>query len=836
MNHYQPSSFCGNCGTVLDPNAKFCPSCGEQMTESVATPTAQKTSNASDVYQGHSIQPGAVQQDIAQKADSSEVEQHDGFNQDQMYNPAPSQNNQTKKTNVGLVAFIALAVIVLVLFIIAKISVFIILGALVCLALGLWVQQKLMNRGVAIGTVIWFLSALVCFLLFGVFSSSAVVPDVPSETVNTEIAPSAEDIEVAFGLYMILIPGGTVQQTQTLEIKKMDDLPPALSEFDPVCPAFDVSLGDLTQFDKPLIIEIPYDSEMLQEMEPTEGFIAVYYDEATGMWNDVPYEVDEANAVVRLVMYHLTTVQCYYSFWEGGAVYDNGTVKVVYKFSDSLNSKYIAYEKAVGQSETLKALPQFVLDLADRATTILNTYKNAGLSIPTQPRIYVTDGTSAYNSITGNILVSLNVATLNDPVGLMKRNLAHELFHISQQLEMGVLDYEATSMKNSSFWMEASADYMGNTGTWQLAGQEAVNNYDYYSLDFFKKSLYTMNGIHEYDAGNFVYFVQELFQATPKQMIDIGESYASFPDAFDAVYGSVYKLEEYYRHFLEYSISDGISHFQQSTNATLEKVIGNKVNLEFKLDDDGNSVFEQLEGSDSLSFSGAYTAGFCVFTVNCDTTLTITPNSNIILYIFDRTRQDKGFDLRVDAGSGVPTEIEFGKDSYILAAQVSERAGSINITYKAQPTMADVAGQWDIKVLTATDVEASEDLWVAMQEGFGYGKSGYLEQTNVELTAVLQDMHLLITPTDTENQYALGFNVASAELENYQFDNVTLVGNTITGDTKFGDLWASISLTVNGDQITGILRSQLRYTHNESVYIGTEIFELQATHRIPPEQ
>ena len=195
-----------------------------------------------------------------------------------------------------------------------------------------------------------------------------------------QLDPSSETTVLKYGDYSVSIPAGTVQQSETLSITPVKGLAPALAEFEPVCPPLDVKLGSLTKFTQPLGIEIPYDKSKLKGMAPGEAFVAVYYDESAGVWKDVPYEVDEARSVVRLVMYHLSTVQLYYSLYElGGSVYDNGRVTVIYDIdvNGDLSKKYRAYEQAVGRSGDASGAPQFVIDLADNADLILQAYYQA---------------------------------------------------------------------------------------------------------------------------------------------------------------------------------------------------------------------------------------------------------------------------------------------------------------------------------------------------------------------------------------------------------------------------------------------------------------------------
>lgn len=656
---------------------------------------------------------------------------------------------------------------------------------------------------------------LVVFLLLG--SSSPT-------TRQYQLSPSNETTVLKYGDYSVNIPGGTVQQPEMLRIAPVKGLAQALAEFEPVCPPFDVKLGSLTQFTEPIGIEIPYDKARIRDLEPGGAFVAVYYDESGGTWKDVPYEVDETKGVVRLLMYHLSTVQLYYSTYEQGMVYDNGTVSVIYKYdaSGELRQKYQAYEQAVGRYGNDSGAPQFVIDLADNAAVILQAYAGAGLKVPQKPKIYVTASGNAYNSITGNVSVSLDIITQADPEQLMLRNLAHELFHGAQRETMGSADYELTRAKNSSFWMEATADFMANTGFWKLAGLKAVNKYEYYATDFFEKSLYTMDGSHEYDAASFVKFVQNDRKVTPKQMVTMAGSFSSFPQSFDSVYGS---LDDSYLNFMEFSLFDNASMLKAKSNGLMEKWITRMQALQFPQDPAGTCQPPALEGSGSLAFSGEYTAGFFRFSTNCDTTLTVTPDSDLILYRLNRNRSERGYDLRVEAFAGAATQIDFGKDEFVLAAQVSPLAGALNFNYKAEPASVDLSGRWDITKFVTVDIEGSDEFFALMQKQYGVDKPGLIASANQELGQATS--FLVLTQTGDGPVYKIEIGSSKAE-GTLVFKNVPFVNNRLKATSSYNNLQAELNLVVNGNKITGSLRTEVRVMVGDQSASAMQVNEITA--------
>ena len=442
--------------------------------------------------------------------------------------------------------------------------------------------------------------------------------------------------------------------------------------------------------------------------------------------------------------------------------------------------------------------------------------------MPLKRKIYVTDSTNKYNSITGNVSVELDIATQAEPEKLMLRNLAHELFHGVQLGTMGAVDYELSRAKNSSFWLEASADYMANTGVWELLGKPPLKKYNLYATDFFEKSLYTMGSDHEYDAANFVDFIQSRQHASPQELIKLSASYSSFPEGFSSIYGS---LEDSYRDFMEYSLFDNASNLQARKNQELEKWLTNGKDLHFPQDSNGVGSGPALVGTGLLPFDGEYSTGFYRFTTDCDTTLTITPNSNLILYRLNRLRSDRGFDLRVKASAGAETQINFGKDEFVLAAQVSPLPGLLAFKYKAEPTSVDLSGRWQMTKFTAVDFDGSDAFWVLVQQQYGMDKPGLIEATNSSVG--IDSIFMVLTKTGDEPLYRIEIGSTSADGTSV-FENVQLVNNHLLGTSSVDGMHADIDLVVNGDEVSGTLHSDVRLTLGQTVETATQVTDMAA--------
>ncbi len=552
-----------------------------------------------------------------------------------------------------------------------------------------------MKKGVfiaiGIGVIILLLGGIVFFQSSEgkKATSGEITMKKASETV---ISLASNTVSVDYENSRIIIPGNTVQKEEKLVISKVSGTPKAMEGLTELCAPFDVKLGGIKEFKNPILIEIPYDQGKLGGLSPEDAFVAVYYNESVEKWIDVPYKTDVSRRVVQLQMYHLTTVQCYYSYWEGARVYDNGSALVIFDLGEEARKAYAKYEQDTGKTAVDPTRPQMVVDAADNAKRIIKAYRDAGLTITGKPKIYFSKKNN-YNSASGNVALDITVTFSDDnPEKMIARNLAHELFHKAQQDTLGSYAYNKTIYTNTSFWMEATADYMGNKGVWLLLGEAPVNKFEIYGMDFFEKELYALDGSHEYAAADFVDFVLTKQNVSPLQLVKLAEessvlSGLNFENRFNAVFknASYSGLSSYYGGFVEYALFDNKSRYMQSSNGRMEGAFARLTELKFEPNTAGTATKQVLEGKEEIRIPDDYTAGFYRFTTDMDTTLEITCEAPLVMYSANRIRTDRGFTRCVAASVGVPAKISFSKDEFVVLVATGGTQKSFDIKYKAMP-------------------------------------------------------------------------------------------------------------------------------------------------------
>lgn len=308
--------FCSNCGKELRESDKFCPECGS----TVSLPK-KHTHDHKDIRYVSSSQGNST-------PNSRETNKQSFINQTQPNRKASALNGQApqgKAKTLRLLGFILLMTITVGLFAITGASIIGWISGIVILATYWLLDRRLKSKGCLLAILLWVATALLLFtvLVFTTPDSKSHLKKKSNNQVKvkltkvfeTAINPSFDVTTVNYENYKIIIPAGTVEKNENLIISKVEGAPELMKGLDGLCPPFDVKLGELREFKKPIIIEIPYDKSKLGGLSPEDAFIAVYYGENTGMWKDVPYQVDTNNSLLRLQMYHLTTVGAYYSRW-----------------------------------------------------------------------------------------------------------------------------------------------------------------------------------------------------------------------------------------------------------------------------------------------------------------------------------------------------------------------------------------------------------------------------------------------------------------------------------------------------------------------------------------
>ncbi len=109
---------------------------------------------------------------------------------------------------------------------------------------------------------------------------------------------SAHGVSIQFGEYALT-------GDETLKIRQLPDKQD--KENGVKVTAYDIELGGQSEFDDVITIAIPYDAKYAEAGAESECVGAKYYNQATGEWEGVYYEVDAENRQVLIYTTHLST-------------------------------------------------------------------------------------------------------------------------------------------------------------------------------------------------------------------------------------------------------------------------------------------------------------------------------------------------------------------------------------------------------------------------------------------------------------------------------------------------------------------------------------------------
>lgn len=660
-----------------------------------------------------------------------------------------------------------------------------------------------------------------------------------------KLAPSVESQTVSYKNVKIIIPGGMLNKDETLVISTVKNVPEPLKGLIPLSDVYDIKLGDLEKFDQPIIVEYAYDEKYFyKEFSIGEQFLPLYYNENTKLWEDLPFEVDENRKVLQLQMYHLSTIRPYYSYYEGAYVYATNHFYImfdpkdpVYRLSSMKYQKYVLSKDVSRLNEELPGkLSYYIEDIGKIADEAYEGYKTMGFTMPSSKfKIYLAEK-CLYNSITGNITIDQRAGSENKPEEKLKTYIGHELFHGAQNYTIGNWKYSNTNGNSMSFWMEATAEYMGDIGLWTKLGKSRTDEMQRLDENYFSQSFTTFNGTHEYQSSQFVKYLQTKYP-------DIG-----MLDYIKAVRGidnfEVY-LNEFLRNAKKTTFMDEFTEFAvdmlfnpssecdiSSNKVILEKIVKKQFDVKFELNSKGIPRKSEVELKIPVKIEKPYTA--VLYAVKFDAPANVAVPSassdsliNISAATIMPTATGRGMKQIVKPFTGgTEREISVSKDEILIIIATGSRSGENNLVIKAQcqaelkaeGVNSGLVGLWDVSTLQMTDIKANDVYWKDYSDAtLGKGKNDEIKAWNDTLSrstyyifivesddatgsyilkmgtskAIGRSEGILPIPIVIEGDHikAEGFNMRSSAKEYLEFD-LKLENGKLTG---------TYSSTVNAD-------------------------------------
>jgi len=343
----------------------------------------------------------------------------------------------------------------------------------------------------------------------------------------------------------VIIPGGTIENQQTVTISPAPDLPAhPFKGFTPLA-SYDISMGSTRQFSKPLTIEIAYDpSKLSSNTAPDKALSVSWWDADQKIWVSAPFAVDTTRNVVMIPTTHLTV----WDVWakaKGWDVKETEHFNIYYdpKAAIAMTSK--TSKRGGVKTENTQAFVAEVAAVLDNAYKVYGpggakfdmslTYLNSraggaavgvaaggilgwmaggagvvegaskggtlggkigavvgAVVVSQKTNVFLDQATSEahWDRLTGNISVPLNF----DNYDQLRHELRHELFHAVQNGYFPI-----SGMYLRKWWVEATADYAPVD-----VGLDKPDVLSKITPDFFQKPLITQDEKHEYRVARFL--------------------------------------------------------------------------------------------------------------------------------------------------------------------------------------------------------------------------------------------------------------------------------------------------------------------------------------------
>lgn len=313
----------------------------------------------------------------------------------------------------------------------------------------------------------------IIFISFsGCQKDNPVNPSDGKTLIDTTINASSNDIIVTLpGKLFIKIPQGTVKESTNLTILEVPlSKHPSTNELR-VLKAFNIKLGTISTFSKPLIIRLYYNTSELPTEAKKANFTAAWFNEPISRWNLYKNVTnDSLNNFVSFETSHLTDVCLSEYLTTGGYTdkFENAYFTIYYmKTGNNAVMNNTDYNNNTQQPWHIKTgseanTPYYIQDLAHWLFEAYNAYKDTYKFTLSKDRIFVyvrqlSGADGEFGSITGAVYINSRlVIQAEDQSYTIPEQLqsvaAHELLHYVQ-------DYYYVMNKGNSglWWLEATA-------------------------------------------------------------------------------------------------------------------------------------------------------------------------------------------------------------------------------------------------------------------------------------------------------------------------------------------------------------------------------------------
>jgi hypothetical protein len=334
-------------------------------------------------------------------------------------------------------------------------------------------------------------------------ATASANPAVVVPLMNEVLSPSTTAQQISWNDQVtVSIPGGLLTKSEPMTISRVDNAPPSNFEgFAPLA-TYDISMGNLKEFEKKLTIEIAYDPAKLPgALPPEDSICAEWWDPGQNTWWRTPCMVDSKRHRVVISTDHL-------SRWR---------IEMVLRGDQEWPSQHFIVVWNPGEYPVIGKAQQYPKEFAKKVSGYLEaawqTYFTEryavapGSTDETWPtdwpnnieigKTWVVIDQGMAESETGSISGDITLKSSYNNEDQLKQDTAHELFHSTHLRKVRMPTYI-----QSQWWADAAADYAATRIAWHnLPGMPLISG------DYFRSSLMTVDYVHEYETARFIEFL-----------------------------------------------------------------------------------------------------------------------------------------------------------------------------------------------------------------------------------------------------------------------------------------------------------------------------------------
>lgn len=334
-------------------------------------------------------------------------------------------------------------------------------------------------------------------------TETKIIKEILKDEVITDFS---KDNTISYGSEIsVMIPSETINTSEKMSISSLKEYSKPPEFMGETLAFYDVSIGNINNFNKDIAIELPYDPNDIPDgWSAQEALSGLHWNKDNYQWENIPISVDVDKNKATIYTKNLSPV--------GLTIQKKGIDKVENdKFRVVFNHDNLTYSKEwAGQKEMAETVLSNLTESYDKYVTN-NGFKEPNLitkSWVAGGRIVVLLGNyyeSSYSPLTGYMYIS-NIHAMSTAKTDLKHEVSHEFFHAIQNQYFNIY-----GMAARRWWVEATADYAA-------AGIMNTRNFETINENYFTRPMYDEN--NQYKTAHFIEYLVKSKGVNFKSMWD----------------------------------------------------------------------------------------------------------------------------------------------------------------------------------------------------------------------------------------------------------------------------------------------------------------------------